>query len=155
MTILGLGGVKDFVKSIVGDSVSETIDRVKEDAEIVAVAREKIEKVRAEIELVPRRYEIKIPSQQGSFSWRTDVETAEYSVAIIAGSYIYGFECDFRTVGKEIYMDPSDRKWRLIVNKTSGCDRLRVDVVYVPSTWIADIRFSEPGEALERMLDRY
>lgn len=140
MTILGVEGVSNFIDNL--------------DARIGATVREEIETMRAETQFLARRYEIEIPREQGRFLWRTDVETAEYRSAVIAGSYIYGLECDISTVDEEIYMHRSGREWNLIVNKTSGCDRLRVDVVYVPSIWMDDVSFGESGEALERTLDR-
>ena len=158
MTIFGLKGIDIFIKNQV-DSIKKSVEKVLGHAQSDAAAvrdeiddaREEINTMFAEIKLAPYRYEMEIPIGQGSFEWRTNIEISEYSVAIIAGSYIYGFECDYRTVVKEIYMDRSDERWSLLVNKTSGCDRLLVDVVYVPSTWTDEVRSGE----LERMLDRY
>lgn len=158
MTVFGLEGINNFIENRV-DSIEKSVEKVLGHAQSDAAAvrdeiddaREEINTMFAEIKLAPYRYEMEIPSGQGSFEWRTNIETSEYSEAIIAGSYLYGFECDYRTVGKEIYLYRSGERWNLIVNKTSGCDHLLLEVVYVPSTWTDEVRSGE----LERMLDRH
>lgn len=142
--------IDNWVDVVVGDATSEVLDNARKNAATIAAIREDLETMWASVSYRYETYDTEIPREQGSFSWRTDVETGEYRAAIVAGSYIYGSECDYRTVVKEIYMDRSDERWSLLVNKTRGCDRLRVDVVYVPSTWMDEVR----SGGLERMLDR-
>lgn len=101
------------------------------------------------------QYRINVPPEGGTSYWRTDISTEEYPMAIVGGWYIYSSEgsesassCNYQSV-VEVFMDRSDPTWSLIVNKVSGCDRLRVDVAYVPAAWVGSVFL--PGEAsLER-----
>lgn len=105
--------------------------------------------------LVQHSYTIDVPVEEGTSRWETNMSTDMYRLAIVGGWYIYSSEgresassCNYHNV-VEVFMDRSDPTWRLIVNKMPGCDRLRVDVAYVPAAWVGAV--SVPGEArLER-----
>lgn len=151
-----------LIRIHVGESRNGVDDIKKYQAEAAANA-ESIEGIRNTFDqfdrtgLVSYQYTLDVPVDGGRSYWATDVSTDQYSAAIIGGWYIYPSEgsedvddCGFGSV-VEVSANRSDPTWRLIVNKTAGCDRLLVEVVYVPAVLVDRTR---SGVTLQRTPDR-
>ena len=138
--------VEDIVqKKELADKVTEQIAEQQTEAEFVDLGQ-KIE---------TRRYDLTVSDVAGSTFFETNVSIVEFPAAAISAWRLTRektvgeeIDCEYSDLA-EIFMSRSEPTWRIRVDKSKGCNRVYLRVIYIPASLVGDVHDTVTLEKIE------
>ena len=140
----------------------EHVEDIVEKKELADKATERMAEQQSETGLIDlvhkietRRYNLTVSDDAGWAFYETNVSIAEYPAAAISAWRLTrettegeGISCDYSDLA-EIFMDRGEPTWRIRVDKSKGCNRVYLRVIYIPASLVGDVHNSVTLEKIE------